>query len=257
MNKLIIIILSFWQCGTIYRESYHCRTPHKYWTKRRRWRWRWKILLDVLWSDHIFTRVKIIHYLENHNALIYRVQWRRKWAQGWPITWINKPNFKQCTLFFFVFTFCFLCFLNVTNVCLAYLFSRSGNPGVWSFLYWKYFDWSQTLLLCNHLRGALFDNFVCVACMIFALTAFKGNDLLFDLCTCKYKTFCMRRRFSAVLFIAYFLSIFLWITQFVTQNGIDFQLYFTFVFKVLQTSETLKTRWKSNHNLPGMNVIIC
>ena len=37
--------------------------------------------------------------------------------------------------------------------------------------------------------GVLFDNFFCVACLIFALTVFKGNDILYILCIWKTKTF--------------------------------------------------------------------
>lgn len=52
----------------------------------------------------------------------------------------------------------------------------------------KCFDKLQTLLLCKHLPGVLFDNFFCVACIIFALTVFKGNDVLHNLSICKFKS---------------------------------------------------------------------
>ena len=49
-------------------------------------------------------------------------------VSGYQIASINKPNFYQCFLFFFVFALCFLCFFDRTNDGLAYLIRSSGNP---------------------------------------------------------------------------------------------------------------------------------
>ena len=39
-----------------------------------------------------------------------------------------KTFIYRCSLFFFVFVLCFLCFFDRTNDGLAYLFMKSGNP---------------------------------------------------------------------------------------------------------------------------------
>ena len=48
--------------------------------------------------------------------------------QGCQITAFLRPNLQQCSLFFFVLGFCFLCLLDYTNDDLASKMQWSGNP---------------------------------------------------------------------------------------------------------------------------------
>ena len=56
----------------------------------------------------------------------------------------SQINLQQCSLFFFVFAFCFLCLLDDTNDDLAPKMQWSGNPG-WGEIYSN--DWDSPNLL--------------------------------------------------------------------------------------------------------------
>jgi hypothetical protein len=56
-------------------------------------------------------------------------------------------------------------------------------------LYKTFFNWTiQRYFSWVHMIHIFVNNFFCVACIIFALTIFKGNDLLYNLIVCKCLT---------------------------------------------------------------------
>ena len=53
------------------------------------------------------------------NVFYHRFQIYTGTCQGCQITAFLRPNLQQCSLFFFVLAFCFLCLLDYTNDDLA------------------------------------------------------------------------------------------------------------------------------------------
>ena len=116
----------------------------------------WNIHCHVLEDNHIVPSpvmrvdAPIVLLASLSTCMLYSITSQK---QGCQITAFLRPNLQQCSLFFFVLAFCFLCLLDYTNDDLASKMQWSGNPAQ------KQYDWYMILYVLFSLNSV-----VCTVC---------------------------------------------------------------------------------------------